>query len=39
MAYEKGNNSPSAKKQFEIALRLNPKSRQADEIKKMLGAS
>jgi tetratricopeptide (TPR) repeat protein len=39
MAYEKGNNSPLAKKQFEIALRLNPKSRQADEIKKMLGAS
>jgi tetratricopeptide (TPR) repeat protein len=36
MAYQKTNNLQLARKQFEIALRLDPKSSQANEMKELL---
>jgi tetratricopeptide (TPR) repeat protein len=39
MAYQRANNLPMAKKEFARALQINPQLSQADEIKKLIGAS
>jgi tetratricopeptide (TPR) repeat protein len=39
MAYQKANNLPMARKEFNRALQINPQLSQAEEIKKLIGAS